>query len=889
MRKKIKNVFCDKNLTIREMLYRKTMQVSFVGALLAMLRSITMFDLHMAVFYWGIIAIAIIVALVGIFDKRKLEFSAIMLGVILNGIFLPFAFFTSGGIHGGAVVWLVLGLIYWFTLFYGKKMVLLEMLTLLLDVTMYLLAQYYPDRIISLESEKISYLDSIISVIYISIAVSIVLRYQITLAKKEQEIIQRQKEQLEEISNSKDVFFSNISHDIRTPINTIIGLNEMILRKQQSDETREYSEKIEIASKTLLKLVENILDISQIQMKKMEICPVEYHVEEFVTEMVDIVKEEIKDKKLLLKVKVSPETPSVLYGDRKRISQVIFNILSNAVKYTDEGTISFEIYSEIIEDDKVVLRIKVVDTGHGIRKEDIDFLYDVFRRDSKTKNQSDGSRFGLSITRKLVDLMGGTISVDSIYTKGTTFTVELEQRIVNKEPIGKKDFLNPQKNGEQGGYRKLFEAPEARILVVDDNALNIMVVEKMLEDTKIKIDIAESGSDCLEKTMKKYYDVILLDYLMLDMTGGEVLNKLRKQENGLCRNSSVILLSANSIEESMKICEKYQFDAFMEKPINGHLLEKKILQFIPEDIVENDYSLYDDAIGTSSTENGKKRKICITSDCICDLNEEITKEYNIRLMYLYIRTLRGRFADTREIATSNMSKYLSEFGDNPVADSASVEEYENFFAEALSEAEQVIHISVAKNTGKTYSRACMAAKGFDHVKVIDSGQISCGQALLVLKAAKMANEGYSVKEIINEIEKMKEKIFCKYIMPDVEVFYNSGRISPLKAAIVRTLHVNPILEMKHSNVIVTNAEIGDIKKARRHLIKKSFRRKRRVDKSMLLISHIACSENELKEVQKEIAKRVKFEKVIVLNASVSSACNAAIGCIGIAYYQGDGS
>ena len=213
-------------------------------------------------------------------------------------------------------------------------------------------------------------------------------------------------------------------------------------------------------------------------------------------------------------------------------------------------------------------------------------LYDAFRRaDVKRNMKIEGSGLGLSITKQLVDLMEGEITVDSIYTKGSVFTVLLSQQIIDKTPVGNITFLS-RKRPDSELYEKSFEAPEARILIVDDNPMNTMVECQLLKETKLQIDTAQSGAECLEMTKRKYYHVILLDYMMPEMNGVETLRRLRKQENGLCRDTAIIVLSASSVTEAGQDLLEEAFDGYLEKPVQGMALETEILKFIPEDIVE---------------------------------------------------------------------------------------------------------------------------------------------------------------------------------------------------------------------------------------------------------------------------------------------------------------
>ena len=273
----------------------------------------------------------------------------------------------------------------------------------------------------------------------------------------------------------------------------------------------------------------------------------------------------------------------------------------------------------------------------------------------------------------------------------------------------------------------MFEAPEARILVVDDSKMNIMVTSKLLEGTKVQIDIASSGSECLKMTKLKFYHVILLDYMMPDMNGVQTLKAIRNQENGLCRDTNIIALTGNAISGARRIYQEQGFDGYVEKPIQGKLLEREILNVLPGDILEY-RSETEKALPISNRiqeiSRNRRKRICITSDCACDLPVELLEKYGIDIMYLYIKMPHGRFADTREIDSDNLTQFVSKENSLATADSVTMEEYEEFFAETLTKAEQVIHFTVSSRCGGSYAVAVKAAKGFDHVRVIDSQQLS---------------------------------------------------------------------------------------------------------------------------------------------------------------------
>ena len=297
---------------------------------------------------------------------------------------------------------------------------------------------------------------------------------------------EKQRKEIYMLNKSQNSFFSNMSHEIRTPINTIIGLNEMILREDVSDEVIEDSINIKAAGKLLLNLINDILDMSKFQSGSMHLLIEPYHTGDMLSDIVGMLWIRAKDKKLDFNIDVSPDIPSELVGDEVRIKQVLINVINNAIKYTKEGSVSLTVQCERREDKTCNMIYTVSDTGIGIKSEDIPYLFSAFKRvDETVTKHIEGTGLGLSIVKQLVDLMGGKITVNSVYKKGSTFIIEIPQRIEREGTVGKHDFAKIGKTNKGTAYTPKFEAPEARILVVDDNEANLMVASKLLRDTKV--------------------------------------------------------------------------------------------------------------------------------------------------------------------------------------------------------------------------------------------------------------------------------------------------------------------------------------------------------------------------------------------------------------------
>ena len=432
--------------------------------------------------------------------------------------------------------------------------------------------------------------DVLLNVFTISLGITIVLfsletpEYQQLKATMVE--LEDAKEKAQKENASKSQFLANMSHEIRTPSNAILGRNEMILREGEENTIREYAQNIQSTSDILLSIVNEILDFSKVASGKMELVPVEYEVASLIRDCSTIVETRAAGKDLRLEVSCDETTPSRLYGDETRIRQILSNLLTNAVKYTPSGTITFRI-RWAGNKEGVNLIASVEDTGIGISEENQKRLFDTFERFDHEKNHNiEGTGLGLSITKQLVDLMQGEIGVYSELGKGSLFYVEIPQKVVSMKPIGKLDEAS---HIEQNKVEKeKYHAPEARILVVDDVRMNVKVIQSLLKRTRIQIDTATSGEECLALAKKNSYDVILLDHMMPQMDGVETFQKLRENTSGLNYGTPVIALTANAIEGAKEEYKALGFDDYLSKPMKGEELEDMIRRYLPEDKIVNE-------------------------------------------------------------------------------------------------------------------------------------------------------------------------------------------------------------------------------------------------------------------------------------------------------------
>lgn len=393
-------------------------------------------------------------------------------------------------------------------------------------------------------------------------------------AEKEKQIAIAERE-------AKEKFFAGMSHEIRTPINIVIGMNEMILRESENENIQQYASSIESASRMLLGIVNDVLDISKMEAGKLQIVESDYEVSSMLSDAVLAVTARIRQKDLELKQEFDASLPSVLRGDEIRIKQILNNLLSNAAKYTEKGSITFA--AKGIYDEKgFSLEMSVTDTGIGIRKEDMEKLFERFLRLDMEKNRFvEGTGLGLSITKQLIDSMNGTISVTSEYGKGSSFTVRIPQTIVAETPISKAKQAD--KNVQCGKPDTYFCMPQARVLVVDDNRANLMMMEMLLRRSQMQIECADGGNECLQMTKQTKYDLILMDHMMPEPNGIQTLHLLRADRDNPNRETKVIVTTANAISGMEELYKNEGFDGYITKPIMPEKMEELLVKYLAGD------------------------------------------------------------------------------------------------------------------------------------------------------------------------------------------------------------------------------------------------------------------------------------------------------------------
>lgn len=396
---------------------------------------------------------------------------------------------------------------------------------------------------------------------------------------------EKQKNNVEAV-NSQDIFLANMSHELRTPINTILGLNELILRESQEDAIKEYALDIRHAGNVLLTLVSDILDFTKLEAGQMTLSEGVYDISSMLNDLINGISVHLRKKKLDLDLDIARDVPHKLSGDELHIRQILNNLLTNAVKYTEKGKVTLHLGWEWAGDDAVTLKLAVEDTGVGIREKDLSKLFGAFQRmDMARRDTNDRTGLGLAITNRLVTMLGGKLEVQSTYGKGSVFSFTLVQKVIDKEPLGDFEQQYNESLVSAKNYRQKFIAPMGRVLVVDDNAMNLAVAQGLLKETRLQVDVAGSGQECLELLKRKTYDVICLDHMMPVMDGVETLHAIKEMEGNPAVNTPVIALTANAVTGAREYYLEEGFQDYLTKPIDSEKFEEMLIRYLPANLV----------------------------------------------------------------------------------------------------------------------------------------------------------------------------------------------------------------------------------------------------------------------------------------------------------------
>ena len=545
----------------------------------------------------------------------------------------PIMFFKSGGYKGGMPSFYIFGILFTIFMLEGWLMFFCVWLELIIYIFTIGIAYYYPDTVIWFQSEKEIVVDVLTGVVVSSASLGVAMYLHFRIYKKQQVFLTQAREEAMEANRAKSTFLANMSHEIRTPINVMLGMNEMILRESESREVVQYAKSVEKAGNYLLSLINNILDITRIESKKLDIIEEKFSLRQLVQEVCLIGAKQAEAKNLEFVVDVEETLPEYLEGDALHIKQVILNLINNAVKYTKKG----KVFLEVCQEEKQI-SFSVKDTGIGIKKEDMEALFDMFMRaDIKRHRNIEGSGLGLTIAKELCEQMGGHIQAESIYGKGSNFTVYFPLKDAGTEKIGQWKVVEGEPVQEK---RKKFFASEAQILLVDDSEQNIQVITSLLRRTGVQLDTAASGFECIEKVRNKKYHLIFLDYMMPEMDGIETFHRLKKEVNG--QSVPVIALTADVSTGIHQHFLSEGFSDYLSKPVMWEKLEELLLQWLPAELV--------------SMKNGAGEDWNITEKQLLDLKQNL-KKWDIELSE-GLHLLGGSIVQYRKLAELFVEYYM---------------------------------------------------------------------------------------------------------------------------------------------------------------------------------------------------------------------------------------
>ena len=553
--------------------------------------------------------------------------------VVIFMFLFPIMFFKSGGYKGGMPSFYIFGILFTIFMLEGWLMFFCVWLELIIYIFTIGIAYYYPDTVIWFQSEKEIVVDVLTGVVVSSASLGVAMYLHFRIYKKQQVFLTQAREEAMEANRAKSTFLANMSHEIRTPINVMLGMNEMILRESESREVVQYAKSVEKAGNYLLSLINNILDITRIESKKLDIIEEKFSLRQLVQEVCLIGAKQAEAKNLEFVVDVEETLPEYLEGDALHIKQVILNLINNAVKYTKKG----KVFLEVCQEEKQI-SFSVKDTGIGIKKEDMEALFDMFMRaDIKRHRNIEGSGLGLTIAKELCEQMGGHIQAESIYGKGSNFTVYFPLKDAGTEKIGQWKVVEGEPVQEK---RKKFFASEAQILLVDDSEQNIQVITSLLRRTGVQLDTAASGFECIEKVRNKKYHLIFLDYMMPEMDGIETFHRLKKEVNG--QSVPVIALTADVSTGIHQHFLSEGFSDYLSKPVMWEKLEELLLQWLPAELV--------------SMKNGAGEDWNITEKQLLDLKQNL-KKWDIELSE-GLHLLGGSIVQYRKLAELFVEYYM---------------------------------------------------------------------------------------------------------------------------------------------------------------------------------------------------------------------------------------
>jgi signal transduction histidine kinase/DNA-binding response OmpR family regulator len=484
---------------------------------------------------------------------------------IFMGLF-GMLFFEMGGLYGSMPFFFSFGILFTLLMYRGWLLAVMLVIHIVYYIGLCHIAYLHPESVTPFDTAAAQFVDQITGILISSIGIGIIFLMYLQEYRKQQRLAI-------ESSNAKSILLANISHEVRTPINMLLGMNEMITREAENTQILEYSQNVDSAGRQLLFMINQFLDLSRIDMGKEEVFEENFDLKGLINTLALYYRKEADNKHLDFVVDTDKDLPRYLVGDVRKINQILMNLLSNAIKYTKEGIIVFSVHKLEQEGDALKLHFEVSDTGLGIKKEDQDKIFESFERSDIVRNRGiEGTGLGLAISGNLARLLGTRIMVKSKYGEGSLFWFDIDLRKGSDIEI-------------DSSLSESFIAPDALILAVDDNNMNLTVLKSLLKRTLIKVDTAQSAQECYELCKEREYDLIFMDYMMPDINGIEAMEELRAMDDGRMKNVPIIVLTADATPERKKLFEEKGFDDYLLKPVDVTLLENTLIRHLPKELV----------------------------------------------------------------------------------------------------------------------------------------------------------------------------------------------------------------------------------------------------------------------------------------------------------------
>lgn len=497
-----------------------------------------------------------------------------VVGYVLTevGVFMALfgvLFFEMGGMSGSMTYFFSFGLVFTFLMFRGSMLVIMETLQVTVYLFIMLFSVKYPETVTPFADYKSQLIDQIVGIILSGVGIGLIFMVYIFQLEKLQKLA-------EEASRAKSNFLANMSHELRTPINMMLGINEMIGRESGEEAIREYTRKAAVAGHQLMSEVNQLLEFSKIDAGQDNLKISSYNLYDLINSFKDFYAKEADKKGIVFSAEVDNSIEGNMFGDVQKITQILTNLLSNAIKYTQKGSVELKVSRLELREDSQLLYFEVKDTGVGIKEGEINRIFDVFERaDIENNRNIDGTGLGLAIAQTFVSALGGKIDVESKYGEGSRFYFSIEQKLAGNDT-----------DNAKSGYSSMRIAPNAKVLVVDDNEMNLDVVKSLLKRTLINVSLAGSGDEGLEKIEKEHFDLVLLDYMMPGKDGVATIKEIRLLENG---NIPVIALTADVTEGRRDSLMKAGFDGYLTKPVDFVEMENVIFGKLPQNLVKENH------------------------------------------------------------------------------------------------------------------------------------------------------------------------------------------------------------------------------------------------------------------------------------------------------------